>query len=229
MGVYGLVAESLNGEIISGLVVLIVAQDEGQMVGTLFVEVDDATMDVGMQDGQTHAWLAIGLHIPDAVFAPMVVVAPFIDLSLTTDGDAVDIRAEHFATIDQQLHVADAVVMIHILGIVVGPQGKAYPAPCCELATECPRGALLLVIRLSEAKGLLVLTATEHSLALHWHSHKRVGLWCYAVSNEMTQEYQWVAHDPRLSIMNLQVQMGPCRVACIATNGDEVASLDGIF
>ena len=97
----GLVAESLNGEIISGQIVLIVAQDEGQMVGTLFVERDNATMDVSMQNGQTHAWFAIGLHIPDAVFAPMVVVAPFVDLSLTTDGNAVDIRAIHFATIYQ--------------------------------------------------------------------------------------------------------------------------------
>ena len=124
----GLVATSLYHEIVTCLVVLIVAQNEGQMVGTLFVERHDATMNVSLEYGQAHAWFTIGFHIPDAILAPMVVVAPFVDLSLTTDGDAVNIAAEHLATIDQQLHVADAVVMIHILGIVVGPQGKAYPA-----------------------------------------------------------------------------------------------------
>ena len=97
----GLVAKSLHREIIGSLIVLIVAQNEGQMVGTLFVERHDATMDIGMQNGQAHAWFAIGFHIPDAVLAPMVVVAPLVYLWLTTDGDAVNIAAEHFTTIDQ--------------------------------------------------------------------------------------------------------------------------------
>ena len=75
-----LVAEALYLEMVGGLVVLIVAQDEGQMVGTFLVEVDDATMNVGMEDGQTHVWFAIGLHIPDAMMAPMVVVTPLVNL-----------------------------------------------------------------------------------------------------------------------------------------------------
>ena len=132
----GLVATSLNLEMVGGLVVLIVTQDEGQMVGTFLVEVDDATMDVGMEDGQSHVWFTIGFHVPDAILAPMVVVAPLVDLWLTTDGDAVDIGTEHFATIDQQLHVADAVMMVDVLCIVVGPEGEPYPAPCGELTLK---------------------------------------------------------------------------------------------
>ena len=109
------------------------------MVGTFFIEVDDATMNVSMEDGQTHVWFAISLHIPDTCMAPMVVIAPLVDLSLTTDGDAVDIRMEHLATIDQQLHVADAIVMMDVLSIVVSPQSKAYPAPCGEFTLNVER------------------------------------------------------------------------------------------
>ena len=135
----GLVAETLNLKMVGGLVVLIVSQDEGQMVGTFLVEVDNATMDVGMEDGQSHVGFAIGLHIPDAMMAPMVVVAPLVDLRLTTDGDAVDIGMEHLATIDQQLHVANAIMMVDILCIVICPQSKAYPAPCGEFTLNVER------------------------------------------------------------------------------------------
>ena len=197
------------------------------MVGTFFVEVDNATMDIGMEDGQTHVGFTIGLHIPDAMMAPMVVVAPFVDLSLTTDGDAVDIGVEHFATIYQQLHIADAIMMVNTLCIIVGPQGKAHPTPCGEFTRERPCSALLLVFGLTESKGLLVLTAIEHTLALHRHSHKGMGLWGYGVSNEMPQEHHRVAHRPRFSIVNFKVQMGACRMARIAADGYQVASMDG--
>ena len=130
---------TLHLKMIGSLIVLIVAKKEGQMVGTFLIEIDDAAMDVSMEDGQSHAWFAIGLHIPDAMMVPMVIVAPLVDLCLTTDRDAVNIRAEHLAAIDQQLHIADAIMMIDTLGIVVGPQGKAYPAPCGELTLNIER------------------------------------------------------------------------------------------
>ena len=223
----GLVAKSLNREMIGSLIVPIVAQNKGQMVGTFFIEIDDATMDVSMQDGQSHVWFTIGFHIPDAILAPMVVVAPLVDLWLTTEGDAVDIATEYLTTIDQQLHVADAVVVVDTLCIVVGPQGKAYPAPCGELTLNTKRRTLNFCVGLSETKGLLVWATIEHTLALHRHSHKRMRLRGYCVSNQMAQEYQGVAHHPRLSIVNLQMKMGTCGVARIATDGYQVASLDG--
>ena len=44
----GCVATSLDLEMVGGLVVLIVAQNKGEMVGAFLVEVDDATMDIGV-------------------------------------------------------------------------------------------------------------------------------------------------------------------------------------
>ena len=64
----------------------------------------------------------------------MLVVAPTVDLRLTTDGNAVDIGAEHLAPVDQQLGIADAIMIIGGFAIVVSPEGKTYPAPCRKLS-----------------------------------------------------------------------------------------------
>ena len=74
------IALTTDGEVVARLVALIVAQDVGEVVGTLFGEADNALLEVGMQDGQAHAWLTERLHIPHAVVAPVVVVAPLVDL-----------------------------------------------------------------------------------------------------------------------------------------------------
>ena len=114
---------------ILGGIVLVVAQNVGQVVGTLLVEGDDAAVKAGMEDGQSHAFFSIRLHIPRAVLAPVVVVAPGVHFRLTTDGNTVNIGTEHLAAIDQQLGMANALVVVGELTVVVGPQGKAYPAP----------------------------------------------------------------------------------------------------
>ena len=209
------------------VVALIVAQQEGEMVGPLFVEGDDATMDIRMEDRQTHVALAIGLHIPGAMMAPMVVVTPQVDLWLTADGDAVDIAAKHLATIDQQLHVADAVVMINTLRIVVGPEGKAHLAPCREGARERPSGVVLPDVGHAEAESLLAGAPIEPALSLYGNGHEGMSLRRHGVGNKMSQEGHGVAHHPRLGVVNLQVQMWTCRVARIAADGNEVASTDG--
>ena len=99
------------------------------MVGALLVETDNAVVEVGAKHGEPEGALTVGLHIPDAGATPVVVVAPAVDLGLTADGDAVDIAAEHLAAVDEQLGVANAVVVVGLLAVVVGPQGEAYPAP----------------------------------------------------------------------------------------------------
>ena len=62
----------------------------------------------------------------------MVVVAPTIDLWLTTNGDAIDNRAKNLASIYQEAGLTNAIVVVGFLAIVVCPQSKAYPAPCGE-------------------------------------------------------------------------------------------------
>ena len=130
---------ALDGKRVARLVAVEVAQHVGELVGTLLVEGDDAPPEVGMQDGKAHAWLAVRLHIPRAVAAPVVVVAPAVDFRLATDRDAVDIAAEHLAAIDQQARMADAVVVVGGLAIIVGPQSKAYPAPRGEFTLNVER------------------------------------------------------------------------------------------
>ena len=63
----------------------------------------------------------------------MVVVAPMIDLWLTTNGDAIDNRAKNLASIYQEAGLTNAIVVVGFLAIVVCPQSKANPAPCGEL------------------------------------------------------------------------------------------------
>ena len=79
----------------------------------------------------------------------------------------------------------------------------------------------------SEAKGLLADATIEDSFAHDRDSHEGVCLRRYAIGNQSTKELQRVTHRPRLCIVNLEMQVRPCRVACIAADGDEVASLDG--
>ena len=95
----------------------------------------------------------------------MEIVAPDIHLGLAADGNAVNIGAEHLATIDQQLGTADAVVVIGGFAIVVGPKCKAYPAPCGKLAADGPGGVLPLGVGLSEAEGLLGMQMGSRGIA----------------------------------------------------------------
>jgi len=103
------------------------------MIGTLFVEGDNASVEPSMEDRKTKVRLTIRFHIPNARATPMLVVAPTIDLGLTADGNAVDIGAKHLATVDQQLGIANAIMIVGGFAIVVGPESKAYPAPCRKL------------------------------------------------------------------------------------------------
>ena len=61
-GLHTTVGNAKDGEGVAGLVVLEVAQDVGQVVGALLGEVDVALADVGVEDGQAQAVLAVGLH-----------------------------------------------------------------------------------------------------------------------------------------------------------------------
>ena len=180
-----------------------------------------------MQDGQAETFLAVGLHIPHMITAPMEIVAPDIHFGLTADGNAVNIGAEHLTTIDQQLGTADAVVVIGGFAIVVGPKGKAYPAPCGKLAADGPGGVLLLGVGLSEAEGLLGKPSIEDSLAIHGDGHKRMGLRGYAIGNEMSQTGQRVAHHPGAGVVEFQMQMRSRGIAGIAADGYQFARLDG--
>ena len=217
----------MDGEIVFGPVAVIVGQNIGETIGALLVETHNTTVETGMQDGQAETFLAVGLHIPHMITAPMEVVAPDIHLGLAADGDAVHIGAEHLATIDQQPRVADTVMVIGGFTIVVGPKGKAYPAPCCKLATERPNGVLLLDVGLAEAEGLLGKPSVENSLAIHGNGHKGMGLRGYGIGNEMGQAGQRVAHYPRMGIVKLEVQVGSRGIAGIAANGYQFARLDG--
>ena len=63
----------------------------------------------------------------------MVVVAPMIDLWLTTNGDAIDNRAKNLASIYQEAGLTNTIVVVGLLTIVISPQSKANPTPCGEL------------------------------------------------------------------------------------------------
>lgn len=196
------------------------------MIGALFVEGDDTTIETGMQDGQTKTWFAIGLHIPHMVATPMQIVAPKVNLGLATDRNAVDIGTEHLATIDQQASVANAVMMIGGFAIVVGPKGEAYPAPCGKFTGECPNGMLFFHFRLAKTESLLGGTSIKKSLALHGNSHKGMGLRGYGVGNEMGQLQHRVAHDPSTGVVEFEVQMRSRGIARIATNSNQIACTD---
>lgn len=197
------------------------------MIGALFIEGDDATIETGMQDGQTKTWFAIGLHIPHMVATPMQIVAPEVDFGLTTDGNAVDIGTEHLTTIDQQAGVANAVMIVGGFAIVVGPKGEAYPAPCGKLTGERPYGVLLLDFRLTKTEGLLGGTTIEEPFAHHGNGHKGMGHWGYGVGNEMGQLEHGVAHDPSAGVVEFEMEMRARGIARIATDSYQVACTDG--
>ncbi len=48
----------------------------------------------------------------------------------------------------------------------------------------------------------------------------------YGVGYQVTQKLHGVAHDPRLGVVDFQVQMRTCGVACVATDGYQLACLD---
>ena len=197
------------------------------MIGALLIEGNDATIETGMQDGQTKTWFAIGLHIPHMVATPMQIVAPEVDFGLTTDGNAVDIGTEHLATIDQQAGVANAVMIVGGFAIVVGPKGEAYPAPCGKFTGERPNGVLFLDFRLTKTEGLLGGTSIEEPFAHHGNGHKGMGHWGYGVGNEMGQLEHGVAHDPSAGVVEFEVEMRACGIARIATDSYQVACTDG--
>ena len=216
----------MDNEVVARLVALIVAKDVGQVVGAFLGEADHALLEVGVQQRQPHAGLAKRLKIPDVVTAPVVEVAPVVDFELTTDGDAVYQTVKHFAAVDQELGVAHAVVVVSGLGVVVGPECKAHPAPCRKLVADGPLRTLDLGDRRSETESLLGTTPIEDAFALDWTSHEGVGLGCYSVADEGRQFAHGVAQHPGLGVVQFQVQVGTRGVARIATDGYEVASLD---
>ena len=214
------------GEVVARLVALIVAQEISQLVRAFLVEVDDAPVEVGMKDGQSHALLAIGLHIPNTRTPPMQVVAPVVNLWLAGDGYAVDISTEHLAPIYQQTGVADAVVVVGSLGVVVSPKCEAYPAPSRELAAERPCGVLSFGVGLSETEHLLVEASVEDPLVALRYSHEGVSLRGYGVGNEMSKLLHGVSHDPCAGVVQLQMQMRSCGVSCVAADGYQVTCPD---
>ena len=139
-----------------------------------------------MNGGQAHAGFPIGLHIPDAGTSPVVVVAPGVDLELATDGNAVNIGTEDLTTINQQLCMANAIVVISEFRIVVRPQGKAYPAPRRKATVDGPGSTLSLDVRLPKAENLLATASIEHTLALNGNSHEAMGLRSNSISHHMT-------------------------------------------
>ena len=54
----------MNHELLLGLITKIIGEDELQVVVAVFREIDDATMLIGMKDGQRVAWLNERLEIP---------------------------------------------------------------------------------------------------------------------------------------------------------------------
>ena len=54
-----------------------------------------------------------------------------------------------------------------------------------------------------------------------------MSLRCYGVGYQISQLRHWVAHGPRLCIVQLKVQMGSRGISRIATDGYQVARLDG--
>ena len=197
------------------------------MIGALLIEGNDATIETGMQDGQTKTWFAIGLHIPHMVATPMQIVAPEVDLGLATDGNAVDIGTEHLTTIDQQAGVANAVMIVGGFAIVVGPKGEAYPAPCGKFTGERPNGVLFLDFRLTKTEGLLGGTSIEEPFAHHGNGHEGMGHWGYGVGNEMGQLEHGVAHDPSAGVVEFEMEMRARGIARIATDSYQVACTHG--
>ncbi len=98
---YTAVALSSYCEIVARLVILVVAQDESKVIGSFFVKGNDALVEVGMQDWQSHTWLTVGFHIPVARLSPVLVVSPEVDFLMATEGNAVHIRTEYFVTVNQ--------------------------------------------------------------------------------------------------------------------------------
>lgn len=180
-----------------------------------------------MQDRQAEPFFAVGLHIPHMIAAPMEVVAPNIHLGLATHGNAIDIRAEHLAPIDQQPRFADAIMVIGGFAVIVGPEGEAYPAPCRKLAAERPNGMVLLGVGLAKAESLLGESTIKKSFSIHWNSHEGMGLRSYGVGNEMSQAGQRVAHHPGVSIVEFQMQMRSRGITGIAADGYQLTRLDG--
>ena len=212
---------------IFGLIAPVIAKDIGQVVRTLLVESDDASVESRMQDRQTHAGLAIRLHIPHTMTTPVQIVAPQVHLGLATDGNAVNIRTEHLATVNEQTRMAHTIMIIGLLAIVVGPEGKAYPAPCGKLTREGPYGMLLLDLRLSEAKDLIGEAAIENTFAVLRNRHEGMGMRRNGVGNETRQLLQRVVHHPSTCVVQFQMKMRTGGIARIATDGYQVAGLHG--
>ena len=221
------IAPPVDGKMIFGLIAPIIAKDIGQVIRTLLVEGNDAAVETGMQDGQTHARLAIRLHVPHTMAPPVQIVAPQVHLGLATDGNAVNIGAEHLATVNEQTRMAHTIMIIGHLAIVVGPEGKAYPAPCGKLTREGPYGMLLLDLRLSEAKDLIGESAIENAFTVLRNRHEGMGVWRNGVGNERRQLLQRVVHHPSTCVVQFQMKMRTGGVSRIAADGYQVASLHG--
>ena len=103
-----------------------------------------------------------------------------------------------------------AIVVIAALHIVVGPNGEAHPAPCCQRAVT--------------GKGLLGSSSVERSLTRN--GHQSVYLGCYGILDKIVEELIWVEHVPRLGVVNLKMQVRSRRVARITAKGNELALAD---
>ena len=86
---------------------------------------------------------------------------------------------------------------------------------------------LFLDIRLAKAKRLLGRASVEHTFVLLGNGHKGMGLRSNGVSYQMGKLGHRVTHDPRLCIVQLKMQVRPCRVPCIAADGNIVACTYG--
>ena len=115
---------------------------------------------------------------------------------------------EHLVTIDLEDRLADAEVVMGILHVIVGTEGKAYPAPCRECLRET--GA-------SDAEGLMSDVMIEDALSLLRTGHQAMCPRGHGIVDVVADKIQGVEHIPRLCVVDLKMQMGTGTMACIAT------------
>ena len=129
----------------------------------------------------------------------MVVVAPGIHLHVLIDGNAAHIGGEHLAVVDEELHAANAIVVVGGLHVVVSPEAEAHLPPSRIMMGQLVGG---------KTDALLDATTGKHALALLRICHQGMALRRLGVLQMMAYEIERVEHLPRLRVVNLEMKMG---------------------
>ena len=211
-------ALSRHGEGIERLIAIGIGKRIDHLIEFLAVEVVDAPCVVGLEERQLTAWLHERFHIPHILMAPMLVVAPGIDLTVHLCGNAVDIAFENDFPVDGQARMADAVMMEGVFHIVVGPDAEAHLSPRRELSLQIMGG---------EIEILLAVAAVEDALPFLRVGHEGVGLRRCLINEILSQIRQRVTHRPRTRIVDFEMEMGSHAAARIAADGHQLPAADG--